>query len=428
MTFINLHAHSRHSHDCVSNIAEMVKFVKADGQTALAVTDHGNMSGFPILFRECEKAGIKPIAGNELYICQSNQSAAQKDNDNRKLDHLVVLAKNETGYRNLLKLTSLANQPEHYYYKPRIDKEMLKLHSEGLIVINGHVGTSLSHIFFNEEGVRVSNSVDEAMNYLQPDFEEYFEEEAGWFRDVFGEDFYVECQLFDKADVYQQTLGWTLYNTAKKFGFTPVGTGDSHYIRPEDQIIHKTFVAIKQNMKIVQMDPSRYLDSGMYGLITNEWAKDCYPEDLIQTTSEIANKIEEYDIKRNPRIPDFISNNDADKTISDLCNQKLIEIGLETNKDYLNRLKYELGIFKKCGISNYSLLVSDYIRFAEQQNILVGACRGSSGGSIINYLLGITKVDPIKYNLLFTRYFSPNRSLPKHVSFEEAVYEDFIKE
>lgn len=425
--FINLHTHSRHSHDSVSNIREMVKFVAANGQTALALTDHGNMSGIPILFQECQKAGIKSIAGNELYICQSGALATQKDNDNRRLDHLVVLAKNEKGYRNLLKLTSLANMPEHYYYKPRIDKNILKAHSEGLIVINGHVGTSLSHIFFNEDGVRLSNTIEEASNYIQPDFEEDFKEEADWFQSIFGNDFYVECQLFDKEDVYQQTLGWTLYNTAKKLGYQVIGTGDSHYIRPEDQIVHKTFVAIKQNTKIVQMDPCRYLDSGMYGLITDKWAEECYPEDLIKATEEIANKVESYDISSRPRIPNFNSDVDPDETIQQICYKKLKELGLDNNPKYINRLKYELGVFKKCGISNYSLLVSDYIQFAESKNILVGAGRGSSSGSIINYLLNITKIDPIEYDLLFTRYFSPNRSLPKHISFEESVYEDFIK-
>jgi DNA polymerase III subunit alpha len=404
--FINLHTHSRHSHDSVSNISDMVKYVKENGQTALAITDHGNMSGFPVLFQECQKAGIKSIGGNELYVCQSGMLATQKDNDNRRLDHLVVLAKNETGYRNLLKLTSIANLPEHYYYKPRIDKEILQAYSEGLIVINGHVGTSLSHIFFNEDGVRISNSVDEAMNYLQPDFEEYVKEEAGWFRDVFGDDFYVECQLFDKEDVYQQTLGWTLYNTAKKLGFQTVGTGDSHYIRPEDQIVHKTFVAIKQNTKIVRMDPCRYLDSGMYGLITNEWAEDCYPEDLIQTTNDIADKIEEYDIRRKFSIPQFWDN--PDKLLRDICEEQLGKKVPDT-PEYRNRVDHELKTLALGNVESYFLLVKDYIDFAESQNILTGCSRGSSGGSLVSYLCNITKIDPLEYNLLFSRFISEDR-------------------
>lgn len=373
MKFINLHVHSLHSHDSPSKIQDIVKFVKEQNQGAVALTDHGNMSGVPSFFRECKKNGIKSIAGNEFYITRNNKLASEKNSENRKLNHLVVLAKNLTGYKNLLKLTSLANQLENYYYKPRIDKVMLEEHKEGLIIINGHIGTSLSEIFFNEDGVYLAESVEDSKKYLKPDVEEIFKKEADWFKDVFGDDFYVEIQLFDKVDIFQQSLGYNLLELADKFGFQTVGTGDAHYVYPKDSIYHKTFVAIKQNLKVATMNKCRYLDSGMYGMVTNQQALECYPERLIKATNDIADKIEEYEIEAPFKVPCFSAN--PAKELREICEEQM-GLKVPENKEYRDRLEYELTTLALGNVESYFLLVRDYIEYAKSQDILVGPSRG----------------------------------------------------
>jgi len=405
---INLHVHSNGSHDSITKIKDLVSFVKKDGQTALALTEHGNMSSCVEFYKTCKKAGIKSIIGCELYTCKNQAPKEQKDSDNKLLNHLVVLAKNYTGYRNLLRLHKISN--ENFYYRPRIDEETLFAHSEGLIVLNGHIQTSIhDQLFYHLDALADCESIDCARQYLYPDYEDRFLAVANRFQAVFGSDFYVECQLFDQTEMWQQASGMILRELAQKHGFQAVGTGDCHYLTSEDAILHRTFCAIKQNSKVKDLPNIGYFQSGNYGVITNEWAKRCYPEDLILATHEIADKVEEYDITLKEAIPKSDMKNPR-KFIYNTCLKKLKSLKLYNN-EYIKRLNYELSILELGNLYDYFIIVSDYMNWAKAQGILCGPSRGSAGGSLVSYLLDIITIDPIRYNLLFSRFYDENRAI-----------------
>ena len=416
MNFVNLHVHSTiGSWDSPSKLDRLVKYAAKDlGQTALAITEHGSMSSCIKFYAECKANNIKPIQGIEFYICPPGLSSKDKSSANRRLNHLVVLAKNEKGFKNLLRLTSLANAQERFYHRPRIDEELLFQNSEGLIVLNGHYDTSIFDcLFYNIDGVSKSSNLDEAKAYLYPDYKDRFLAVANRYKDIFGDDFYIECQLFDPTDIIQQLSGHLLYSLAKEFGFNAVGTGDVHYISPKDCEAHATFVAIKQQKKIKDLPSIGYFKSGKYCLITNEDAEKYYPQELIEATNQIVAKIEDFEITRPQSIPkikiDGISTIDEVKRI---CNEQLIKRGLD-NPEYRARLEYELSIVELGELEHYFLIVSDYIKWAEQNDIFVGRSRGSSAGSLVCLLLNIIKTDPVKNGLSFERFYSPDRAESK---------------
>lgn len=409
MTFVNLHVHTNYSWDSTSRIKDIVSFAKKNNQPAIAMTDHGNMSGAIEFYKACKDAKVKPIIGCEFYICKEQMSASEVGSHNKSLNHLVVLAKNEEGYKNLLYLTKYAN--ENFYYRPRIDEETLFANSKGLIVINGHMDTSINDcLFYNEKAVHDCQSTDEARQYLFPDYKDRLRAVYDRYYSVFGEDFYLEVQLFDKKDIFQQTYGHVLYEYAKENNFKCVGTGDAHYIKEEDAIFHKTFCAISMNTKIKDMSDIRYYNSGQYKLITNDHAEDCYPQELIEATLEVVNKIDEYSIIYPESVPTFSNQiTNPREYIYSLC-QHALEVKSTTDKSYQERLQYELDILEMGDLFNYFLIVYDFCKWAKDNNILMGPARGSAGGCLVSYLLGIIEMDPIKYGLLFERFYSPDRA------------------
>lgn len=411
MEFVHTHLHSCFSWDCASKLDKIVKHAKSMGSTAIAITDHGVMSGVIKFQKECRANKIKPLLGIEGYICANQKSATEKSSDNRKLNHIVLLAKNKIGYQNLLKLVYLSNKPENYYYKPRFSEEILFQHSEGVIAINGHYDTSIFDcLIFNMDAAQRCSTVEEASQYLFPDYEQRVLAVANRYKAVFGDDFYIECQLFDPGDVVQQLTGTTLYNFAKKFGFKAVGTGDPHYITPENSKAHKTFVAIKQNTKVKKLADIGYFNSGRYGIFSTEDAKLCYPDDLILTTQEIANKVEEYEITGPQRIPSATESKELSLSIvKELVYNGLKRIGKDQDQEYLDRVKYELEMTEKGELQDYFLIVKDYLDWARSKGILTGCGRGSVGGALIAFLLQITSIDSIKYDLMWDRFMGPDR-------------------
>lgn len=406
--FVNLHVHSDYSHDGISKVKNIVKKAVENEQPAVALTDHGSMAGVIDLYRCCKDKGIKPIFGNEFYICRPNNTVDIRDSSNKSYNHIVVLAKNITGYKNLLHLTTLSNK--NYYYHPRIDEELLFKHSEGLIVLNGHIGTSLADIiFFNKNGVSTSTSDEEIDSYLWPNHEEEFLNIVNKYKGIFGDDFYVECQLFDSEDKFQQALGKTLFRLAQKHNVNCVGTGDSHYINPNDAKFHKTFCAIKHNTKVKDLADIRYFSSGLYGLITNEHAQNCYPKQLIDATMEIYEKVEAFDITRKQQIPNFPVKNKVEHL------RQLVVDKCPKAAEYQQRLEHELSEIRSGDMEGYFLIVADYIGWANSKGMLTGVGRGSAASSLVGYLLGITRIDPIEYGLLFSRFYSAERgSLPDY--------------
>lgn len=410
---INLHVHTKHSWDSLSSIDDIIQFAKDNCQDAIAITDHGNMAGAMEFYIKAKKAGVKPIIGCEFYICQNGKSALLKSPENRKLNHLVVLAKNINGYKNLLKLTKIA--AENFYYDPRIDEETLYAHSDGLIVINGHMNTSISEcLFYNTEALYLCDTVECARDYLFPDYKEKFLAIASRYKKVFGEDFYIEVQMFDSGDIGQQAAGHFLIELADEFGIKCVATGDAHYVYPKDSKFHKTFCAIKQNKKIKDLPNIRYYTEPVYSLIDNSWASECYPARLVDETHILANKIELYDITSDATIPesDVSKNGDPKEYLLKYCTNQLIERGLHTS-EYVERLNYELEILTLGNLFDYFLIVEDYVKYAISNDILVGPSRGSAGGCLVSYLLDIISIDPIKYDLSFDRFFSKDKAISK---------------
>lgn len=378
MEFIHTHLHSAFSWDCASKIEKIIKHLKDIGSTACAITDHGGMSGVIKFQKECKKVGIKPLLGMEGYICANQMSATEKSATNRKLNHIVLLAKNKTGYQNLLKLVYLSNKPENYYYKPRFSEADLFAHSEGLICINGHYDTSIFDcLIYNMDGAQKCDTVEEARDYLFPNYKEKILEVANRYKKVFGDDFYIECQLFDKGDVVQQLTGTVLYEFAKEFGFKAVGTGDPHYIKQSDSKAHKTFVAIKTNSKVKNLANIGYFNSGKYNIFSTEDAKFCYNEELIRATQEIAAKVEDYDITGPQRIPSATESKEKSFSIvKNYVYQRLKELKLDDNQEYLDRVEYELSMTEKGELQDYFLIMKDILDWARSKGILTGCGRG----------------------------------------------------
>lgn len=413
LEFINLHGHSLHSADSASKIPDLVKYVASIGQSSLAITDHGNMSAVIKFQKECKSNKIKPILGCEFYICPPQQSSLNKSSANKKLNHLVVLAKNKIGYQNLLKLVYLSNSPDRLYYRPRIDEDLLFAHNEGLIVLNGHHTTSIwDQLIFNHDALEKCNSLDEAREYLFPNWEEKVKVIADRYRSVFGDDFYIECQLFDREDISQQLTGTVLFEFAKKYGFKSVGSSDHHYIRPENAKAHKTFVAIKQNGKVKNLPKIRYFTGNDYCVVTNEKAKLCYPDDLILATQEIANKVEEYEITGPQRIPSATESKELSLSIvKELVYDGLKRIGKDQDQEYIDRVKYELEMTEKGELSDYFLIVKDYLDWARSNGILTGCGRGCLANT--NVILKNGKIKDISEIKIGDKVFSKSGRLNK---------------
>lgn len=407
---INLHVHSKYSWDCISSIKDIVQTAVEYEQNAIAVTDHGLMSGAMELFLEAQKAGIKPIIGCEFYVCPPGIKKEDKNAESRRLNHLVVLAKNLVGYKNLIKLNYIAN--ENFYYRPRIDEQALFENSEGLIVINGHFDTSVHDcLFFNREMASVAATEEECELYIHPEYEDNVLQIVSRYQEFFGEDFYLECQMFDQKDPIQQVASKKLFEISQKYKINAVGTGDAHYVKQEDAIFHKTFCAIKQNKKVKDLPSISYYTNGSYSIVSNEHAEKTYPAELIEATHEIASKIEDFDITIPIAVPSFSSEGKLKpkEVVRDKCIKKLKKLNLY-NEEYIKRLDYEISILELGNLYDYFLVVEDYCEFARKQSMLIGPGRGSSGGCLISYLLDIVSINPLEYDLSFDRFFSAEKA------------------
>lgn len=460
--FTHLHVHSQYSLlDGKATIPELVDKAIATGMRGIALTDHGNMFGIKEFFNYVEKVNsklpddgkFKPIIGCEMYVARESMHTKNDKSDNGY--HLIVLAKNEKGYHNLVKLVSKA-YTEGYYYKPRTDREDIAAHREGLIVCSACLGGEVPQFIMHEEYDRA-------------------EERIKWYKEIFGEDYYLELQRHEtykenaNKEVYaeQCKVNEKLLEYAKKYGIKVVATNDVHFTNEEDAEAHDRLICV--NLQKKYSEPRLHYTK-------QEWLKS--PEEMyeifkdipeaIETTQEILDKVETYNINHAPIMPFFdipedfgteeeyrqritekelfdeftqdengnvvLSEEEANKKIERLGGyDKLYRIKLEA--DYLGkltfegakerygdplpeevneRLKFELYIMKTMGFPGYFLIVQDFINTARKKlGVSVGPGRGSAAGSAAAYCLGITQVDPIKYDLLFERFLNPDRiSLP----------------
>ena len=464
MKFTHFHVHSQYSIlDGAASIPGLIEKAKADGQAALALTDHGNMFGIKLFYDTCRQKGIKPILGCEAYVARVSLYNKEKPID-RSGEHLIILAKNLTGYLNLVKLCSTAFC-DGFYYRPRIDKAQLEKHHEGLIISSACLG----------------GEIDQKI--MAGDLEGA-EKAALWYKNLFGEDYYLEVMRHPAADpkqraeIYdnQQRCIQEKIKIARKLNIKLIATNDVHFLNEEDAEAHDLLICLNTRKDID--DPTRMRYTRQEWFKTTQEMIDLFPDlpEAIENTQEITDKVEEYELDSDPLMPVFpippelgteeeyrqkfsqedlfneftrdekgnvvLTEEEANKKIKKLGGyDRLYRIKLEADylkeltmkgvvkrygenpsPEIMERIIFELHIMKTMGFPGYFLIVQDFIQAARDMGVIVGPGRGSAAGSAVAYCLGITNIDPIKYDLLFERFLNPDRiSLPDiDVDFDDA--------
>ena len=395
--FTHLHVHSHYSLlDGLPKIDELLDYVKKLGMDSVALTDHGSIYGAVEFYKKAKDRGIKPIIGAEMYMAYEGMGQKRPNIDDKKY-HLVLLVKNEEGYKNLVKLLT-KSYLEGFYYKPRIDEALLAEHSQGLIGLSACLAGKIPALI-------LSKKMDEA------------EKVAKTYQDIFGkENFYLDIQYHHNSQE-QKTVNKGLVLLSKKLDIPLVATNDVHYLRKEDADAQDILMLI--NTGADPNDPERLtLKADDFSMRSpEEMIKDF--EDLpeaIENTKKVADLCNfQFELGK-VQLPKFHvpSGKSPDDYLEELCALGLKKrFGENQEKQILDRLNYELGIIKQTGFASYFLIVQDFVNWAKENRIVVGPGRGSVGGSLVAYLLNITNVDPLKYNLLFERFLNPERiSLP----------------
>lgn len=409
MAFTHLHVHTEYSLlDGSSKIKEIVKRAKELGMDSLAITDHGVMYGVIDFYKAAREAGIKPIIGCEIYVSPSSRFDKEAGVSDDRYYHLVLLAENDTGYHNLMKIVS-KGFTEGFYYKPRVDYEVLEQYSEGIIALSACLAGEV------------------ARNLAKGNYEDA-KESALRYERIFGKgNFFLELQ--DHGIPTQKTVNAGILRLSKELGIELVATNDIHYIFEEDSVPHDILLCIQTQKKVSDNDRMKY-EGGQYYLKTEEEMAALFPyaKEAIENTHKIAMRCNveiEFGVRKLPRfqVPaEFYKGTDDDIEASwnyllHLCTEGLKKRYASVSKEEYEKLKerldYELSVIKNMGFIDYFLIVWDFINYAKRNGIAVGPGRGSAAGSIVAYTLEITDIDPIKYDLLFERFLNPERvSMP----------------
>lgn len=456
--FVHLHVHTQYSIlDGASAIKPLLKRANALGMTALAITDHGNMFGVKEFHDAAVKEGVKPILGCEVYVATGSRFDKKRGREDRG-HHLILLAKNKTGYHNLAKMVSYAFT-EGYYYHPRVDKELLRTYHEGIICCSACLGGELPQAIMHGDRAKAEAVVQE-------------------FKEIFGDDYYLEMQLHQCGDprrdseVYenQKRVNAVILELAAKYGIKYIASNDVHFIKAEDAEAHDRLICLNTGKDLD--DPTRMRYTGQEFLKSPDEMAALFAEhpEALATTLEIADKVEEYSLEHKPLMPNFPIPEDFPielEQLKEVVSKKIKDEALlaeikqaasledlttthpelaeplmiakqslylkhlsyegakrrygELDEQITKRLEYELSTIEWMGFPGYFLIVWDYIRAARELGVSVGPGRGSAAGSVVAYTLGITNIDPIKYDLLFERFLNPDRiSLPDvDVDFDE---------
>jgi DNA polymerase III subunit alpha len=439
--FTHLHVHSQYSIlDGAASVTALVDKAKTDRMNALALTDHGTMFGIKEFHSACKKAGIKPILGCETYVAVRNLQD-KSDIVDRYGDHLVLLAKNKTGYRNLIKLISIANT-EGFYYKARIDKALLEKYSEGIIVSSACLGGEIP-------GYIMKNKIREAENAIE------------WYKSIFGDDFYLELMRHpaeeqkQREEVYdnQVMVNKVIRELAEKHNVKYIASNDVHFTNAEDADAHDLLICLNTGKDVDDPSRMRYTKHEWFKTQAEMNALFADIPEALATTAEIVDKVEDFELDSAPIMPVFpipeefgtedkfrkehtremLEEEFGEKTFERLGGydnvlrvkqeaaylRHLTFIGAKERygdpvpEEVVNRLDFELETIKFMGYPGYFLITQDFINAAREMGVLVGPGRGSAAGSAVSYCIGITNIDPIKHNLLFERFLNPDRiSLP----------------
>lgn len=396
MAFTHLHVHTEYSLlDGSCKIKEIAERAKELGMDSLAITDHGVMYGVIEFYRAAKAAGIKPVIGCEVYVAPGSRFDKETGSNEEKYYHLVLLAENNTGYSNLMKIVSKAFV-EGFYYKPRVDYELLKEYGEGIIALSACLA-------------------GEVQRYLARGFYEEGKKAALKYQEIFGKGNYF-LELQDHGIPEQKAVNSGLLRMSKELGIDLVATNDVHYINAEDAQAHDILLCIQTQKKVQDQDRMRY-EGGQYYLKSEEEMKALFPYALeaLENTHKIAKRCNveiEFGVTKLPRY-DVPQGFTSWEYLNHLCYEGLHKKYPAAEQELEERLKYELDTIRTMGYVDYFLIVWDFINYAKQNHIIVGPGRGSAAGSIVSYCLGITDIDPMKYDLLFERFLNPERvSMP----------------
>ena len=394
--FVHLHVHSEFSLlDGANRIKDLPVRAKELGMDSIAITDHGVMFGVIDFYKACKANGVKPIIGCEVYVAPRTRFDKEAGIDN-KYNHLILLAKNNNGYKNLSKLVSLGFL-DGYYYKPRIDKEILEKYHEDLICCSACLAGELPQAI-------LKNDMEKA------------EKIALWFKNLFGEDYYLEIQANSLRE--QALVNQKLIALSQKLNIPIVATNDAHYLKKEDYYNHEVLLCVQTGKRMTDSDRMSFSTNDFY-IKSPEEMEEYFANvpQALENTVKIAEKcnvefefgntiLPNYDVP-----PEFETHYDYLRKLSKDGMQK--RYGDNIPKEIQEREEYELSVIKTMGYVDYFLIVWDYINWAKSQGIPVGPGRGSGAGSIVAYAIGITDIDPIKYSLIFERFLNPERiSMP----------------
>ncbi|MBO4656774.1 MAG: DNA polymerase III subunit alpha [Bacteroidales bacterium] len=438
MPFVHLHVHTQYSIlDGAAPIAKLFEKAHEDGQTALAITDHGNMYGVKEFFKYAKKyPDVKPIIGSEMYVSPNDNRFLTDNKEERSPHHLILLAKNMTGYHNLVKLSSYAFI-DGFYQKPKIDRELLQKYHEGIICSSACLAGEIPRAIYSRNFEKAEATIK-------------------WYKDLFGDDFYLEVQRHKtevpgadtKVYMMQQVVNEAIFELAAKHGVKVIATNDVHFVSKEDGPAHDRLICLTFNDNYDDPDRIRYTQQE-YLKTQDEMAAIFadHPE-AITNTLEVAEKVERYDIDSPAILPKFILPDDFTKDIQQYLDKykDIIDKGLanksgaprgedfawsvaylchlcykgaeerygsELTQEQADRIKFELETISYMGFPDYFLIVQDFIQAARREGTWVGPGRGSAAGSVVAYCLHITNIDPLKYDLLFERFLNPDRiSMP----------------
>lgn len=403
MSFVHLHNHTHYSLlDGLTQIDELVNRAKEQGSPAVAITDHGTMYGVIEFYQKCKKAGIKPIIGVETYLAPKSRHDKLSRSDAKNY-HLVLLAKNEIGYKNLIKLISAAHL-EGFYYKPRIDWELLEQYHDGLIASTACLGGEISQYILAGDLVGARKRILEYNN-------------------LFGQDnFYLE--IMDHPELDGQTkVNQALINFSKELNIPLIATNDIHYLKKEDAEAQDILLCLQNKKKITDTDRMSMLGHGDYSMRSNAEMIEAFKDtpEAIANTLKIADRCNLEIELGQIQLPyfDVPEGYDGNSYLKYKCEVGLakrypdLDLNSDEAKPILDRMDYELSVVEKMGWPDYFLIVADFVNWAKDNGVVVGPGRGSAAGSLVCYLTGITNLDPLKYDLLFERFLNPERiSMP----------------
>ena len=392
MNFTHLHVHTEYSLlDGSNKIKEYVARVKELGMTSAAITDHGAMFGVIDFYRECEKQGIRPVIGCEVYVAVGSRLDKNLAQHEGRYYHLVLLAENNTGYRNLMKLVS-RGYTEGFYYKPRVDRELLRQYHEGLIALSACLAGEVPRLLREN---RYEDAKRAALEH----------------REIFGEGNYF-LELQDHGIPEQQTVNQGLVRMSQETGIELVATNDIHYTYADDAKPHDILICLQTNKHLSDENRMRYT-GGQYYVKSPEEMAGIFPyaPQALENTQKIADRCHVEIVFGEKKIPHFDvpEGKDGWTYLNELCDAGLAGRYDPVTPELRQRLDFELNTIRSMGFVDYFLIVWDFIRFAKEHGIAVGPGRGSAAGSMVSYCLGITDIDPIRYQLFFERFLNPER-------------------